>query len=490
MNSVRNYLKILLGFLIISCTVPAKGQTANKKASFAVDNKIFDYGNIPEDGGLANHTFIIKNTGDNPLVIKQVTASCGCTTPNWTKDPIAAGKTGEVKIAYNPKGRPGPFNKSVSVYCENSDPVQLSVKGNVEKTNDDNKNLPVFSPEKTHHDFGTIGENDGYAEYIFKFRNTGTAPLTISRVQASCGCTKPEWTQTPVEPGKEGFIIITFNPKGRMGNFNKNATVYTNEDNGYKRHKLIITGVVVEKPSDNPYITYVDTIGGVGIEEKDLEYKTFTSGVNKKVIHVKNYNNETAYFSWNNVPDYLTIKGPDSLKADWPGDFHITIDQAKTSEMRGRITDRFTWTIQNGEGQTLGNGDMSVTANHIDDFNKLSPLQTVNAPALKIDPTQITFGEIKSGFLGIFGGSANKQVVFANTGKSDLTLHSVTVNDNRVNLPDLKGQTIKAGESLTVNITIKAKELESNEINAEIYVISNDPKGPVRMIKVTAQKAK
>ncbi len=491
---IRNSLKTLLGFLFISCLVSAQNQTAGintVKAAFTLDNNVYDYGNIPEDGGLANHTFTIKNTGDAPLIVKQVVASCGCTTPNWTKDPIASGKTGEIKVAYNPSGRPGPFSKTISVYCENADPVQLTIKGNVEKKSEDVVKAPVFSPVETSHDFGSIGESDGYAEYIFRFKNTGNAPLSISRVQASCGCTKPEWTQAPVEPGQEGVIIITFNPKGRIGNFNKSATVYTNEEDGYKRHKLTITGIVTEKPGENPYITYVDTIGGIGIENKNFIYKTFTtSGPNKLGTHIKNYNTETVYFSWENIPDYITVSSPDSLKADWPGEIDVAIDGIKTSDRRGRIADKLTWKVKNEKGQTLGSGNISATVNYIDDFNKLSPLQSVSAPSLEIKSTQLEFGEVKSGFLGMFGGSASKQIILTNTGKSDLILHSVSSDDSRVNLPDLKGKAIKAGESFSVNVTIKAKELESENIDTDIYVICNDPKGPIRRIKVTAEKAK
>ncbi|MDR0572473.1 MAG: DUF1573 domain-containing protein [Tannerella sp.] len=491
---VRKSLKILLVFLFISCLVLNGKQTAGintVKAAYTLDNHVHDYGNIPEDGGLANHIFTIKNTGDAPLIVKQVIASCGCTTPNWTKGPIASGKTGEIKIAYNPKGRPGPFSKTVSVYCENADPVQLTIKGNVEKKSDDNVKNPVFSPEETSHDFGSIGENDGYAEHIFKFKNTGNAPLSITRVQASCGCTKPEWTQTPVEPGQEGFIIITFNPKGRIGNFNKSATVYTNEDNGYKRHKLSITGIVTEKPGDNPYINYADTVGGVGIEKKNFTYKTFAaSGPNKLGAYIKNYNSETVYFSWEDVPDYITVSAPDSLKADWPGEIVIDIDGIKTSDKRGRITDKLTWKIKNREGKILGSDNISATVNYIDDFRKQSALQSVSAPSLEIKDTRLEFGEIKSSFLGVFGGNASKQLILTNTGKSDLVLHSVSSDDLRVYLPDLKGKTIKAGESFAINVTIKAKELESENIDTDIYVICNDPKGPVRRIKVAAQKAK
>jgi hypothetical protein len=468
----------------------AQNAGTNVKATFTVDKTEFDYGNIPENGGLANHTFTITNTGSAPLVIKQVVASCGCTTPDWTKDPIAPNKTGEIKVAYNPAGRAGAFSANVAVYCENADPVQLTIKGNVGKANaNEAPKLPVFSPEEALHDFGTIGENDGYAEHIFKFKNTGDAPLTVNRILTSCGCTKPEWTETPLEPGQEGIIIITFNPKGRLGNFNKSATVYTNEDNGYKRHKLTITGTVVEKPSD-PFATYIDTVGGVGIEAKDLIYKNFNpEKTNRKAMYIKNYNAETVYFSWENVPEYVSVNAPDSLKAEWPGEISVIIDGTKTTEKRGRTKDSFKWNIKNRDGKLLGSGNITATVNYIDDFKQLSPLQGVNAPHLEIKNNQLAFENVKTGFLGL-GGTANKEFILTNTGKSDLILHSVSSDDGRVHLPELSGKTVKAGESLNVRVTVKAKELLDSNIEDDIYVVCNDPKGPVRMIKVTAIKNK
>jgi hypothetical protein len=339
------------------------------------------------------------------------------------------------------------------------------------------------------YDFGTIGETDGYAEHTFKFKNTGNAPLLINRVQASCGCTRPDWTQQPVEPGKEGVIIITFNPKGRLGNFHKNATVYTNEENGYKRHKLTITGVVVEKPSD-PLVSYVDTVGGVGITQKNLIYKhLLPSASNRHVLHIKNYHPETVYFAWENVPDYILVNSPDSLKADWPGEVSVSIDATRTTEKRGRIKDSFKWIIRNREGKILGSENITATVNYLDDFSKLSPLQSVNTPRLEIKNPQLLFDKVKGGFLW-FGGAASKEFILTNAGKSDLTLHSVTSDDPRVYLPELSGKIIKTGESLAVRATVKAKELGAAVMDTDIYVVCNDPKGPVRMIKVSAQKAK
>ena len=338
---------------------------------------------------------------------------------------------------------------------------------------------PKFTPNELSFDFGAIGENDGYAEHTFKFKNTGSAPLIITNVQATCGCTKPEWSNAPIEPGKEGFIIITFNPKGRLGPINKTATVYTNETEGMRRYNLLLKGLVVEKPSD-PWATFLDTIGGVGIEKKTLFLKAFYPGIiNQIPAYIKNFNKETVYLSWGNVPDHMTIKAPDSLKAEWPGEIVINIDGVKAAQKRGRITDKITWTIKNKEGKMLGSQPVLVTVNYIDDFSKLSPLQNVNAPSLDLKNTLIEYGKIKS--------TTSRPVILSNTGKSDLIIHSISCDDERIQLPALKGKTIKAGESFTVNVTLRAKELLKN-LDTTVFVVCNDPKGPVRLIRVTAEK--
>ena len=70
---------------------------AQNGAQISSDELTYNFGTIAEADGLASHTFVVKNTGDSPLVITRITASCGCTQPEWTKAPIAPGKTGNVK---------------------------------------------------------------------------------------------------------------------------------------------------------------------------------------------------------------------------------------------------------------------------------------------------------------------------------------------------------------------------------------------------------
>ncbi len=90
-----------------------------------------DFGNLQE-GDPAEAEFVFTNTGTEPLIIQNVHPSCGCTTPFWSKDAVAPGKTGIIKAAYGTKGRVGPFNKSITVTSTAGSNV-IYIKGNVEK---------------------------------------------------------------------------------------------------------------------------------------------------------------------------------------------------------------------------------------------------------------------------------------------------------------------------------------------------------------------
>ncbi|MDR1653840.1 MAG: DUF1573 domain-containing protein [Prevotellaceae bacterium] len=80
----------------------------------------------------------------------------------------------------------------------------------------------------TVHNFGTINGGDGKVTHIFEFVNAGVAPLVVSNVKSTCGCTVPQWTKTPIESGQTGTIEVTFDPGKRTGNFRKVITVTSN----------------------------------------------------------------------------------------------------------------------------------------------------------------------------------------------------------------------------------------------------------------------
>src|ERR1051325_3933369 len=94
--------------------------------------KIHDFGNILEQDGPATFEFTVSNKSTRPVKIVNVQPSCGCTTPDWTKDPIPVNGSGFIKASYDPKGRPGYFDKTLSVTTDwDGTPVVLHIKGTV-----------------------------------------------------------------------------------------------------------------------------------------------------------------------------------------------------------------------------------------------------------------------------------------------------------------------------------------------------------------------
>ena len=103
----------------------------------------------------------------------------------------------------------------------------------------------TFSEEK--HSFGEIEEGPK-VNHEFMFINTGTEPLVLSNVKASCGCTTPSWPKEPILPGEEGSIMVTYNTARRVGSFNKSITITSNSSETTK--VLYISGKVNAVPEE------------------------------------------------------------------------------------------------------------------------------------------------------------------------------------------------------------------------------------------------
>lgn len=89
---------------------------ASAQAEIKFDKVSINFGEFSESDPVQKCTFTFTNTGDQPLIINQAVASCGCTVPSYTKTPILPGKTGQIKVTYNGKGKfPGHFKKSITV---------------------------------------------------------------------------------------------------------------------------------------------------------------------------------------------------------------------------------------------------------------------------------------------------------------------------------------------------------------------------------------
>ncbi len=107
----------------------------------------FDFGTVTE-GDKVEHTFKFKNNGTEPLILSNVQTTCGCTVPQWPKDPILPGKTGEIKASFNTTGKGGQQNKVVTIISNAKEGnTQVSLNGNVRT-----KAAAAGAPAKTGHE--------------------------------------------------------------------------------------------------------------------------------------------------------------------------------------------------------------------------------------------------------------------------------------------------------------------------------------------------
>jgi Protein of unknown function (DUF1573) len=122
---------LFLTFLSISLFAqqPITPNNEEQKSAIIFENISHDFGNIKE-GTMVTYEFVFTNTGKTPLVINTVQPSCGCTTPEWSREPIAPGAKGKIKAIYNTYGRPGNFQKYVTVKSNAvTGSVDLTIKG-------------------------------------------------------------------------------------------------------------------------------------------------------------------------------------------------------------------------------------------------------------------------------------------------------------------------------------------------------------------------
>jgi len=109
-----------------------------KKAKIKFDKVTHNFGTFSESTPVQDCVFTYTNTGDAPLIINQALASCGCTVPKYTKEPVMPGKTGTIKVSYNGSGKfPGHFKKSITIRT-NGEPemTRLYIEGTMTEKND------------------------------------------------------------------------------------------------------------------------------------------------------------------------------------------------------------------------------------------------------------------------------------------------------------------------------------------------------------------
>ena len=333
---------------------------------------------------------------------------------------------------------------------------------------------PVITFEKSEHDFGKINEADGRVTTIFTFKNEGMAPLVLSNVRASCGCTTPTWTKEPIEPGQSGSITVTYNPNGRPGRFQKTITVTSNASEATK--KLYIKGEVIPKPA-KPVNKYTVQMGDLSLKTKSADFGTVKKGEIKTAeIEYANLTKEdhTIELATNSHDAYISNQVTLSpAKPNETGKFVFVLD-SKATKLYGPV-EVYAYVVVDGKQAINDTYKLTLKADIVEDFSQLTLEQKQNAPIIE------TASEVKAG--KIAAGKVLKYVLpVKNSGVNPLEIRRVYSNEKSFVIKAPKA--VKSGKKGAVSIDINTKGLQPAEYSRDIVIITNDYLNPIKKVRI------
>ena len=333
---------------------------------------------------------------------------------------------------------------------------------------------PVMTFEKTEHDFGKINEDGGRVSVVFEFKNEGMAPLVLSNVRASCGCTTPTWTKEPVEPGQVGSITVTYNPNGRPGRFQKTVTITSNATE--PTAKVYIKGEVIPKAA-KPENKYKIAVGDLSMKDKVLDLGTIKKGQNKSgELEYANLSQaeHNVDLATSAADSYLVhqVTLP-TVKPTETGKF-IFAAETNNTKLYGPV-EAYAYVVIDGKREINETFKLTIKANIVEDFSSLTLEQKQQAPIIE------TVSEQNAGKIAA-GKTAKFVFPIKNIGVNPLEIRRAYSTDKNLTVSQPKA--IKSGKKGAINVNINTKGLESGAYSREVIIISNDYVNPIKKVKI------
>jgi hypothetical protein len=327
----------------------------------------------------------------------------------------------------------------------------------------------------TEHDFGTFKEEAGRQTFDFIVTNTGTDPLMIQNVVASCGCTTPDWTKQPIPAGGKGKVTAIYDPKDRPGPFSKTLSVYTNTKPEVV--VLVIKGEVTphEKTVEE---LFTFPVGDIRFESNHLAFTNVKKTEKKiRVMQLINTSKAPVKVEFDPLPAHLKLKAnPETLKPGQKGLVEGSYD-ATLNPAWGNVNDMIKIKLN---GVVQENVYYYVSANLVEDFSSLSQEDLLNAPVFKVASSTVELGKIK--------GSTQNEVEFkfTNEGKSELVIRHIrsTCGCTAVQQGN-QGVGLKPGESSSIKAVFNSGSYKG-KVTKAIYVYTNDPKNSEVVLMLNA----
>lgn len=312
-------------FLVMSIAFSGISQTKAPFISF--EKQTHDFGTLKEEEGTSTYNFKFVNTGGAPLIIQRVRATCGCTAPNWTREPVPPGGSGFVAATYNPAGRPGAFSKYLYV-DSNSDQgsIRLTIKGEVTpkpRTIEDEYRYSMggLRLKANHLAFGTVN-NGSEKDYRLEVINTSDKEISLG-FQRVPGHMEIRFVPKVLKPMQKGVIEANYDASKKNDWGMLIDRINVTIDGAYERSQsLVVSANIVEDFSDlsaaelskapvasvdNPEVSF-----GQMKQNEKFEHDFVLSNTGKSTLYIRKIRASCGCTAAK--PDKMQIEPGDSVK--------------------------------------------------------------------------------------------------------------------------------------------------------------------------------
>lgn len=327
------------------------------------------------------------------------------------------------------------------------------------------------------YDFGVFEEDSGTVYCEFMMVNESSEPIAIVSARANCGCTRPEFSHSPVAPGDTLKIRVGYNPAGRPGRFTKK--VFVDCSGAPSRSTLTISGTVIGS-SNTLRSHYPIEVGPVRLRTTTISYGRVLKGETMgQYIDAYNASADTLRPRVKNAPKGINVMMQPAEVP--PGEQFIisTVLHSQQIPRWGTVTDSLTFYPDRNATQGR---KIETVVNLEEDFRRLTPEQLAKAPMIDTSTIAVDLRQLSHS-----AAPLKESFTVKNIGKSPLIIRDIACADPAVTA-DMKVRTIKPGKSAKVDLIIDPGKVHSRDLlNARVVITANDPAHPSTTVRVVAE---